>query len=306
MLAGHSARALSNRGQASTGCDWRSYGSGGVLADVCIKRESEIYQEQASKLGGWNGYRTFRVHRKEPESDIVTSFYLKPADAGPLPDFLPGQYITVKVSHPASTTSPRNYSLSDAPGQEHYRISVKRETRPVDDAPDGLISNFLHDQIQVGDTIEVGPPCGEFTLDPRESNGKPVVLLAGGIGVTPLLSMAKALSNSKTIAPVYFLQAAKNSRVQAHAEEVRTLASTVESLKCRVVFDEPLSDDLESGRCDDQGTVSTQLLKEWTPFSEADFYLCGPAPFMSSVMGSLRELGVDESRIRHEYFGPKL
>ncbi len=277
----------------------------GVLAEICIEREAKIYEEQRSKPGGWNGYRTFVVERKVPESEIVTSFYLKPVDGGALPDFLPGQYITVRIDHPNTPTSPRNYSLSDAPGQEYFRISVKRESRPVETAPDGLISNYLHGEVQVGDTIEVGPPCGEFTLDPQNTSGQPVVLLAGGIGVTPLLSMAKSLNQSNASSPVYFLQAARNSRVHAHADEVRKLASSGMPVKSQIVFDEPLDDDLRLGRCDQKGTITTQLLKDLTPFTEAKFYLCGPPPFMANVMGSLRELGVDESRIRHEYFGPK-
>src|SRR5690606_20459387 len=109
------------------------------------------------------------------------------------PDFLPGQYITVRAEHPTTPTSPRDYSLSDRPGVGHFRISVKREGPLAADAPEGLISAYLHDAIQPGDRIEVGPPCGVFTLDPAEAGIRPVVLLAGGVGVTPLLSMFKSL-----------------------------------------------------------------------------------------------------------------
>src|SRR5690606_5129246 len=171
--------------------------------------EAEIYREQQLKQGGWNGYRRFVVDRKVPESDIVTSFYLKPADGEPLPDYLPGQYITVRIDHPHTPTSPRNYSLSDRPGTGYYRISVKREPAPHDEAPAGLISNHLHDSIQAGNELEIGPPCGEFTLDPAAANGRPIVFLAGGIGVTPLLSMAKSLQHVGATTPVRFVQAAR-------------------------------------------------------------------------------------------------
>ena len=277
----------------------------GVLADVCIGREAEIYDAQKSTSGGWNGYRKFIVDQKVAENEIVTSFYLKPADDEPLPDYLPGQYITVNVDHPTTPTSPRNYSLSDRPGTGHYRISVKREPSPADGAPDGLISNHLHDEVHVGDTLNVGPPCGEFTIDPSTANGRPIVFLAGGIGITPLLSMAKSLAEAKATTPIYFLQAAKNSRVHALADEVRSLSANGGNVQTRVLYDAPLSDDLQSGKCDDEGFVTAELLREWTPFADADFYLCGPSPFMASVVATLQELGVDESRVRYEFFGPK-
>src|SRR4051794_12777659 len=138
----------------------------GFLAEVFIDREMAIYHEQATAPGGWNGYRCFVVDRKTTESEIISSFYLKPLDAGPLPPFKPGQYVTVKITHPTVPTSPRNYSLSDRPGVPHYRISVKREPKLAPGVPDGLISNYLHDAVHEGDVVEVGPPCGEFTLDP--------------------------------------------------------------------------------------------------------------------------------------------
>jgi len=276
----------------------------GVLAEVCIGRESQIYEEQQAKPGGWNGYRRLIVDRKVAESDIVTSFYLKPADDQPLPDYLPGQYITVRIDHP-TLTSPRNYSLSDRPGTGYFRISVKREPALADGAPDGLISNHLHDAVNVGDAIEVGPPCGEFTINPAATNGRPVVFLAGGIGVTPLLSMAKALVHESVTTPVHFIQAARNSCVHALSDEVRALPANGAKVETRVVYDQPLPADVETGKCDSQGFLTTQLLREWLPSDEADFYVCGPKPFMTNVFNSLAEIGVPADRIRHEFFGPQ-
>lgn len=276
----------------------------GFLADIFIGRESAIYEEQESASGGWNGTRTFVVAKKVPESDTVTSFYLKPDDEGPLPPFKPGQYITVHIDHPHTPTSPRNYSLSDRAGEPHYRISVKREGRRVADAPDGLISNHLHDAIDEGYRIEVGPPCGEFTVDP-ETIAKPIVLLAGGIGVTPLLSMAKSIIHAHPDARVYFLQAARNSKVHAFADELRNLAETGSNVKTSVLYDAPLPGDVENGKCDAIGLVTTELLRDWTPFADANFYFCGPKPFMQNVHACLQELGVHEHRVRHEFFGPK-
>jgi nitric oxide dioxygenase len=277
----------------------------GVLADVFIGREADIYHDQKSRAGGWNGYRKFVVDHKHPESDIVTSFYLKPEDGQPVSDYLPGQYITVRIDHPETPTSPRNYSLSDLSGSGYYRISVKREPNFVANAPAGLISNYLHDGIAVGQHIEVGPPCGEFTLDPTTIDDRPIVLLAGGIGVTPLLSMAKALHKAAVKNPVYFLQAAKNSRVHAFADEVRHLSSSASNFKTHVIYDTPLEGDASNGRCDSVGVITTDLLRNWIPCDQARFYLCGPAAFMSCVLASLDTLGVPDDRVRYEFFGPK-
>ena len=282
----------------------------GVTAEVFINREAAIYQEQISAHGGWNGYRPFVVDRKVKESDLVTSFYLRPADGGPLATFLPGQYITVRIDHPTTPTSPRNYSLSDRPGLDHYRISVKREPAPTEIAPGGLISNFLHDSVNEGDTIDVGPPCGEFTLDPQSPPANPVVFIAGGIGVTPLISMAKSLKESPLSPSLYFIQAARNSATHALGEEVRGLhkreshehGATVYS---QILYDSSLPGDLEQGKCDAEGVVTTELLRRETPYTDAIFYLCGPKPFMECVRASLDELGVEDSRVRHEFFGPK-
>lgn len=277
----------------------------GFLADLFIEREAAIYEEQQSPAGGWNGYRAFVVDRKVPESDVVTSFYLKPADGGPLPTFKPGQYITVQVNHPTTPTSPRNYSLSDRTGEGHYRISVKREERLSPDAPDGLISSHLHDAIEPGDQLQIGPPCGEFTVDTETTATKPIVLLAGGIGVTPLLSMAKSILQANPEASIHFVQAARNSKSHAFADELRNLSQIGSNVQTRVVYDAPIAGDVEEGRCDDTGFLTTDRLRDWTPHTEADFYFCGPRPFMQNVYASLQVLGVDEDRVRYEFFGPK-
>lgn len=152
----------------------------GFLAQVFTDREQQIYEAQRSAPGGWNGYRPFVVKRKVRESEIIASFYLAPQDGGALPAFKPGQYITVKTEHAAALTPPRNYSLSDRPGAGYYRISVKRETGLEAGLPDGLVSNYLHNEVGEGDVIQIGPPCGEFFLDPHAQPTRPIVLISGG------------------------------------------------------------------------------------------------------------------------------
>lgn len=277
----------------------------GFLAEIFIRRESEIYREQASTHGGWNGYRKFVVDRKVPESDVVTSFYLRPQDNGPLASFKPGQYITVRIDPPHAPSSPRNYSLSDRPGLDHYRISVKREASLDPTAPAGLISNFLHDEVNVGDTLEIGPPCGEFTLDPQQVGDRPIVLLSGGIGITPLMSMLKSLAHQRVNAPIHFIHAARNSRTHALGDEVRRIATELPNIRTHFLYDDPLPDDVVELRCDSTGLVDMDLLSDLLPSNEGDFYFCGPKPFMVGLYRDLKNWGVEDSRLKFEFFGPR-
>jgi nitric oxide dioxygenase len=275
------------------------------LARIFIEREAAIYGEQLASVGGWYGYRRMVVATKVPENDIISSFYLRPEDGSPLPQFLPGQYITVKIDHPTTPTAPRNYSLSDRPGLGHFRIGVKRERASAPNAPVGLVSNYLHDQVKEGDALEIGPPCGEFTLDPTKLAGRTVVLLSGGIGVTPVLSMFKALAHHAVTTPVHFIHAARNSRVHAFADEVRSIAAHRPNIFTHVRYDAPLQDDCQKGRCDSVGTVDVSLLQGFLPSNDAEFYFCGPKPFMAALYDGLKSWGVEDSRLHYEFFGPR-
>lgn len=273
------------------------------LADAFIDREKRIYEQQANSPGGWKGYRRFIVKRKVPESSVVTSFYLKPVDGRNLPEFLPGQYVTVKINGVA--TSPRNYSLSDRPNAEHLRISVKREPRRVPQAPAGLVSNYLHDHIQPGDAIELGPPCGNFAIDVGSIGNRPLVLISGGIGITPLLSMLKALAESGATNPVYFIHAARNSAVHAFRHEVSELAKSRPNVHVHFCYDAPAMDDVAERRCDSAGFVDLSLLQQLLPTKDCEFYFCGPKPFMAGLYKNLRQWDVDESQLHLEFFGPR-
>jgi nitric oxide dioxygenase len=277
----------------------------GFLAEVFIEREKQLYGEQLAAPGGWNGYRPFIVKRKQPESETVSSFYLHPADDGALPAFKPGQYITLKVKHPEVAATPRNYSLSDRPDVGYFRISVKREPSPAAPAPSGLVSNHLHDNIREGDVLELGPPCGEFTLDPAKQVERPIVLISGGIGITPVMAMLQHLAHRQVTTPVYFIHCARNSRHHAFAEEVRRLAAECRNARIHFRYDEPLADDLSAGRCDSTGLIEMAFLKSLLPSNDAEFYFCGPRPFMAKVLASLKSWQVPDSRIHYEFFGPK-
>ncbi len=302
IVGKHLLRAIKQvLGDAATDDILAAWGQAyGFLADVLIGRERAIYAAQAAAPGGWTGWRPFVVERKVSESAIVTSFYLKPHDGAALADYKPGQYITVASPHPGTPTSPRNYSLSDRPGQDHYRISVKREPG----APPGLVSNYLHDHVEVGHVLQVGPPCGELTLDVAAVR-RPIVLLSGGVGLTPMLAMLKALAHHDVDVPIYFIHGTRNSATHALAQEVREIAAQRPNVHVHVRYSDPLATDLADAASHEVGIVDVALLGRLLPDRDAEFYLCGPKPFMACILHGLQGWGVPAAQIHLEFFGPK-
>ncbi|MGJ7913158.1 NO-inducible flavohemoprotein [Neobacillus sp. LXY-1] len=273
----------------------------GEIANAFISVEAEMYEEASNQQGGWDDFRNFVVDRKVKESDVITSFYLKAEDGKEIPTFLPGQYISIKLEIDGEEyTHIRQYSLSDAPGKDYYRISVKKEAGTAN--PDGKVSNFLHNQVKEGDILKVSAPAGDFVLDMNHHT--PVVLLSGGVGVTPMLSMLKTVVNAQPERKICFIHAAANSNVHALRDEIKEI-SKLETVDSIVFYDSPTEDDRINKRFDVEGFVTKEWLGENVPVKEGDFYFCGPVPFMRAINQALKDLGVSEDRIHFEFFGPK-
>ena len=278
------------------------------LAEIMIARENQLYQEQTQQHG-WTGFRDFKVTGKTLESDEIVSLYLKPSDGGPVREHKPGQYLTLRLPSPGdphADTTMRNYSISAGPNREHLRISVKREDAPTHGGPAGFVSNTLHKTINVGDHVEVGPPCGEFVLDTDPTIKRPLVLISGGVGITPLLSMLYAAINNKLDREIYFIHAARNGDVHAFRQEVTELAKQHPKVHVQYCYSEPTESDQRENRFHWRGYVDLACLKSALNEPDADYYFCGPTPFMELVSASLFEWGVPAGRIRYEHFGPQL
>ncbi|MDR9852762.1 NO-inducible flavohemoprotein [Paenibacillus sp. VCA1] len=269
----------------------------GVIADAFIGVEAEMYREAENAPGGWAGFRPFVVERKVKESDVITSFYLKPRDGGAISSYLPGQYITVRVKPENQPYAQiRHYSLSAAPGGDSYRISVKRESG-APGKPDGVVSTYLHDRIHEGDVIEISAPAGSFTLDTSKSI--PLVLISGGVGLTPMASMLETVLKEQPERKVTFIHAAINESFHAMREHVEQLDASHDNLKSYICYEKPLG----QVACHKTGYIDLPWLQEITS-QDSDFYFCGPVPFMSAVNKALKEWGVPEERIHYEFFGP--
>ena len=262
------------------------------LADILITREAAIYEDLAAAPGGWNGWRAFEVVEVRPESSVITSFVLKPKDGGPVLRHRPGQYLTFWLDVPGHAPIKRNYSISCAPNDETYRISVKREDK-------GLASGWLHDNARVGMVLKVGAPAGDFFLP--ETPPRPVVLLSGGVGLTPMVSMLETLVAEKTDTEVHYVHGAYDAGVHAMGPHIRALTAAHPRARSTVFYEAPAND---GDGHDHAGRISGSWLSQQTPIQEADYYLCGPRPFLRALVSDLRDAGVPADRIHYEFFGP--
>lgn len=277
------------------------------LAAEVLKTELEMMRDlrrkRAESALPWNGYRKFLVSRKVMECSDVCSFYLTPHDTRPLPDFLPGQYLTFRLNIPGSRNPAiRCYSISDAPRRDAYRVTIKRIPPRDKGGRPGTVSAFFHEQVQEGDILDVQAPAGQFCLDP--AGGKAVVLIGSGIGVTPVLAILNAFVAQGSRSEIWFFHGVRNRAEHVMKEHLETIARENRNVHLNVCCSQP-EPDYEQGRdYHHKGRISLDLLKKMLPSSNFDFYICGPGPMMRDVIEGLKEWGVPDTNIHYETFGP--
>lgn len=289
------------------------------LADIFIATEKKLYEEHQNTAGSWLGWRNFIVDRKVKESREITSFYLVPKDGQALPDYKPGQYVTLRIYVPGlGLKQPRQYSLSSSPGDPYLRISVKREEPRAAGQDPGYVSSTLHNSVNEGDAVELSAPAGNFyLLNPDKDN----VLISAGVGLTPMISMLNHLlaetadpnshpgqggddeSAERNKKQIYFLHAARSSEVQALREEIETLEKENRNLHVFIAWEEVKEGEVEGKDYHLHGRLDLNAVPaEYLP-KEADYYLCGPLPFMQAQHRALLERGIADERIHSEAFG---
>jgi ferredoxin-NADP reductase/MOSC domain-containing protein YiiM len=242
----------------------------------------------------WPGFRPMRVSRIDQESNSVFSLVLVPADGKPLAPALPGQFVVLRL-HMQSGAPPvlRSYSLSDLPGTEHYRVSIKLEEK-------GLASTYLHTRIKPGSNLEVSAPRGSFTL---RSGGEPVVLLSGGVGATPVLAMLHALAAEKSSRPVWWLHGARNREDHPFREESRALLQRLKYGHSYIQYSRPGPADQKGVDFDAAGHLAVSAFEEIGVPHDGQFYLCGPTAFLREITAGLNAWGLVADHIHTEIFG---
>lgn len=284
---------------------------GGMLGLVVVDKSKQEKSTADTKTDNntWKDWRNFVVDRKVKESQEITSFYLKPQDKGDIPDFKPGQFLTIKLDiseQPRPVI--RTYSLSDYPNsREYYRLSIKREGSPKGlDVPPGVSSTFMHDRIEEGSIIPAKPPNGKFVLDINKS--LPAVLISNGVGITPMISMAKAVSRLNKERHIWFLHGARNGEFHAFRNAVNTIEQENPNLHVHYSYSRPRPEDRDLYHS--QGYVDKKLLetsvipeiKRIHGSTDAEYFLCGSPAFMDSIRTGLDELGVTKNRVFFESF----
>ncbi|KGW85016.1 NO-inducible flavohemoprotein [Burkholderia pseudomallei] len=269
----------------------------GQLAAILIGAEANLYENAA-----WSGFRPFKVAKKVRESDEITSFYLTPADGGAAPGFEPGQYISVKrFVGDMGVDQPRQYSLSDAPHGKWLRISVKREAGHSEAVPAGKVSTLMHDGVDVDSVVEVTAPMGDFTLNRHAAT--PVVLISGGVGITPMMSMASTLVAAGSEREVRFLHACRAANVHAFRDWLNDTTDAHPNVKRAVFYEVVGPNDRVGVDHDHEGRITPAALERHALVPDADYYICGPIAFMKQQRDALVALGVAPERVQTEIFG---
>lgn len=236
----------------------------------------------------WKGFKDFLVYKIVKEDDIVTSFYLKSLDGSKIPEFIAGQFITVRTKNEDNTfTKPRQYTLSMNSNGEFYRISAKREEN-------GYLSKKLCDEIKEGDNLQITAPLGNFILKDSE---KPLVLIGGGIGITPMLTMAYDGVNSDR--KIHFIYSIPNSINHSFKEEIVKLHNN--NLKSTVFYTRPMETEKLGKDFDIKGRISKEWMIDNLP-KNGVFYFCGPVPFMKHIYHNLISMGIEKENINFEMF----
>jgi uncharacterized protein len=273
------------------------------IDQIIATKSSEVNNPKAIR----NGYRKFRIIKKVKETENISSFYLAPNDEKPLSAFLPGQYLTFKLNIPGQPRPVnRCYSLSDSPNHpDRYRVTIKRIGPPEEnpDAPPGLGSNYFHDSLEENSIVDVKTPGGHFFLDMKKNT--PVVLLAGGVGITPVLSMLNAIVALGTKRETWFFLGVQNRAAHVMKDHLETVASENENIRLHICYSRPGPSDFEGQDYQHKERVSVDLLKRLLPSNNYDFFICAPPAMVQSLREDLAEWEVPKDKIHFEAFGPE-
>lgn len=267
-----------------------------LMAGALIAQEARLYQEAGVQPG--QVWRQWTVVERRTETPDVVSFVLRPADGEPAPGARAGQYVSVRTLMADGVHQLRQYSLSSDPGGELRRITVKR-VAGMDGAPDGEVSNLLHEQVREGHELTLSAPFGDVFLDDPADATTPVVLVSAGIGGTPMTSILAHLTALDSSRPVLVLHADRSPADHALRAETRELVGRLPGARAVFWYERPGPEEPEAR----EGLMNLDGIEL---SEDATVFLCGPLPFMRDVRTQLLRAGVPARHIRYEVFGPDL
>lgn len=260
------------------------------IADVFIQLEKTMYEQEM-----WEGFAPFKITKKVEAATDIAAFTVVPVnddiDLSKL-SLSAGQYITVKADPEDSDhLALRHYSLYSATSDKGIQFAVRRDNR---NEHYGLVSNHLHDHLDVGDTILLSAPAGDFELnqDLIQQNDIPLVLVSAGVGVTPILSMLEAQVTANPKRPIVWVYACQNKEHHAFDSKVNELLAAADNVEKHIFY-------FEAGQILDEAWL-TNLPKP------ADIYVCGSMMFMESIIDGLMALDHGVDSVHYEPFGPKM
>ena len=271
-----------------------------------VRLAKSRWDRTENEKSSWNGWRKFRVAEKRLECEDVFSFVLKPHDGKAIPAFKAGQYLTFGLDIPGRDKQVvRCYSLSSAPSdRDFYRVTIKKEKAPPDKpgVPHGVGSGFFADGVKDGDLLNVKAPGGHFYLEAEKQT--PVVLISAGVGITPVLSMAREIAAIGSERETWFFFVCRSRADHMLKAEVEQLAARCDNIRLHVCYSKPGPADVQGKDFHTSGRLTADVLKAVLPSSNYDYYMCGNGSFMKSMYEGLIGWGVPEAKIHYEAFGP--
>lgn len=287
-------------GAAGAGRRWRrerrTLEAESAFLDGAVRDLREKVERERVREGAWGGFRKFMVTRRRDAARGVVSLEMRPHDGHPAPPFVGGQFLTFRLKTGEDRMpATRCYSLSDGPREDGcYQITVKRVSPP------GEVSSYFHDHVREGDILDVGAPAGDFTLE--KSGGRPVVMIAGGVGITPFLSMLSAMAAAGDAREAWLFYGVRCAAEHVAADRLRELRDRLPGLRMVVFYSAPESAG-ERAECDVVGRVDADAVKRRLPSCNYEFHICGPSAMLDKMVADLKEWGARWQSVRYEAFG---
>ncbi|CAH0648291.1 MULTISPECIES: pyridoxamine 5'-phosphate oxidase family protein [Pseudomonas] len=267
---------------------FKEYAPTSLMTGTWAEADARLQQRQQQHQ--WQAWRVLRV---EQESRDIRSFYLQPPSDSAVV-FAPGQHVPVQVKRDDEAPLIRTYSLSSAPSDGYWRISVKAQ---------GPVSRHLHARIAPGDVLDVRPPMGSFTLDVQST--RPLVLIGAGVGITPLLAMLREQLSQGQARAIHVFQGARSLADLPFRQELASLQQRAEGLlHIHRALSQPESHALLGRDYEFAGRLGIGQVKATLALDDYEFYLCGPGSFTQDLYEGLRGVHVPDARIHAEAFGP--